>query len=110
MPIYEYVCTECGCGFERLQTYSEPPTEACPECDGKVRRVIAPAGVIFKGKGWYITDSRRQLSDQKDGKRKEAKTDAASGEAKPAKADTGATPSSSGREGKGTGSSSGREG
>ena len=62
MPIYEYICTECGYDFERLGSFNDPPLAACPECEGRLRRVISPAGVIFKGSGWYITDSRRQIS------------------------------------------------
>lgn len=75
MPLYEYICDQCGCSFERLQSFHEAPLEHCPTCGGLVRRVIAPVGVIFKGSGWYITDSRRQLtsrdrpalSDRRDG-------------------------------------------
>lgn len=65
MPIYEYVCNACGYDFERLQSFSEAPLTTCPECEGAVRRVISPAGVIFKGSGWYITDNRRKLSDKR---------------------------------------------
>lgn len=62
MPIYEYVCDACGYGFERIQSFSDAPLATCPECSGSVRRVISPVGVIFKGSGWYINDSKRQLS------------------------------------------------
>jgi len=68
MPIYEYICNDCGYDFERLQSFSDAPLESCPECTGRVRRVISPAGVIFKGSGWYVTDSRRQLTDKGNGK------------------------------------------
>jgi putative FmdB family regulatory protein len=62
MPIYEYVCDDCGFGFERLQSFHDEPLNTCPECGGSVRRVITSVGVIFKGSGWYITDSRRQIA------------------------------------------------
>jgi putative FmdB family regulatory protein len=62
MPIYEYVCKDCGYEFERMQPFSAEPLKKCPLCAGSVRRVISPVGVIFKGSGWYITDSKRQLS------------------------------------------------
>lgn len=68
MPIYEYVCQDCGYHFERLQSFNDAPVANCPDCEGPVRRVISAAGVIFKGSGWYITDSRRQLSDKSAGK------------------------------------------
>ena len=79
MPIYEYICKDCGYDFERLQSFSDDPLETCPECEGHVRRVISAAGVIFKGSGWYITDSRRQLSGKINGK-SEKKKDTAGGE------------------------------
>ncbi len=64
MPLYEYICDQCGYSFERLQSFHDQPVERCPSCDSLVRRVIAPVGVIFKGSGWYITDSRRQLTSE----------------------------------------------
>jgi putative FmdB family regulatory protein len=58
MPIYEYECTSCKTRFERSQRFSDPPVTECPECGSQVRRVLFPAGIVFKGSGWYITDSR----------------------------------------------------
>ena len=60
MPIYEYQCDTCGIRFERRQHMSDEPLKDCPECDGHVHRVIQPVGVIFKGSGFYITDSRHK--------------------------------------------------
>lgn len=62
MPIYLYQCDTCGVRFERRQSISEPPLAECPECDGHVRRIIQPVGVIFKGSGFYITDNRQVSS------------------------------------------------
>jgi putative FmdB family regulatory protein len=59
MPTYEYQCKTCGHHFERVQRFSDDPITECPTCGGVVKRVIHPAGVIFKGSGWYITDSRK---------------------------------------------------
>lgn len=59
MPTYEYQCKTCGQHFERVQRFSDDPITECPTCGGAVKRVIHPAGVIFKGAGWYITDSRK---------------------------------------------------
>ncbi|MFQ5459372.1 MAG: FmdB family zinc ribbon protein [Anaerolineae bacterium] len=61
MPMYQYACDTCGLDFERAQSFHDDPLTECPECGGPVRRVIAPVGIIFKGSGWYITDSRRQI-------------------------------------------------
>ncbi len=59
MPIYTYRCTECGVEFEQHQAFSDPPLTKCPECGKKsLRKVFTPAGIIFKGKGWYATDNR----------------------------------------------------
>ena len=67
MPIYEYQCKECGVRFERMQHFSDSPVSVCPECGGQVQRLIQPAGVIFKGSGFYVTDnrssSRKNLTD-----------------------------------------------
>ncbi len=62
MPIYEYQCEDCGVRFERLQSMSAPSTGVCPECGGKVHRVISSVGVIFKGSGFYVTDNRKSTS------------------------------------------------
>lgn len=59
MPTYEYQCKTCRQHFERVQRFSDAPVTECPSCGGEVRRVIYPAGVIFKGTGWYKTDSRK---------------------------------------------------
>ncbi len=56
MPIYEYRCTECGHQFEVHQSFSDAPLQVCPNCQGKLRKVFHPAGVIFKGSGFYTTD------------------------------------------------------
>ncbi len=59
MPIYTYRCTECGVEFDQHQNFSDPPLTKCPECGKKsLRKVFTPAGIIFKGSGWYATDNR----------------------------------------------------
>lgn len=58
MPIYEYACGSCGHHFEAKQRFSDDPIADCPECGQTVRRVLHPAGIIFKGSGFYINDSR----------------------------------------------------
>jgi putative FmdB family regulatory protein len=62
MPIYEYECENCGTRFERLQSMQDEPIHQCPECAGSVHKLFHPAGIIFKGSGWYITDSRKATS------------------------------------------------
>lgn len=58
MPTYQYVCTDCGHAFEQVQSFSEDSLTVCPECQGTLRKVFSAAGVVFKGSGFYRTDSR----------------------------------------------------
>jgi putative FmdB family regulatory protein len=59
MPIYTYRCENCGVQFERQQSFNDEPLKRCPECNkDKLRKVITPAGIVFKGSGWYITDNK----------------------------------------------------
>ncbi len=62
MPMYEYECGSCGRRFEQLQRITEDALTADPDCGGPVRRVIQPVGIIFKGSGFYVTDSRKSSS------------------------------------------------
>ncbi|HEY7678854.1 MAG TPA: FmdB family zinc ribbon protein [Candidatus Methylomirabilis sp.] len=56
MPIYEYRCTACQHTFEVMQKFSDPPVRKCPECKGKVEKLLSAPGLLFKGTGWYVTD------------------------------------------------------
>lgn len=58
MPIYEYRCEVCDAEFERRQSFDDPPIAKCPEGHTDVRRIFSPAGIIFKGPGFYVTDNR----------------------------------------------------
>ena len=58
MPTYQYACTECGHEFEAVQKFSDPALTECPSCTGKLRKVFSAVGVVFKGSGFYRTDSR----------------------------------------------------
>ena len=58
MPIYTYRCQNCGNEFELRQRMSDSPVTECPRCQGAVRRVVNSVGIVFKGNGFYITDSR----------------------------------------------------
>ncbi len=64
MPTYTYQCDSCGHGFEAVQRFADDPLTECPECGSPIRRVIQPVGVVFKGSGWYITDSRPKSSSE----------------------------------------------
>ena len=62
MPTYEYECTVCGQHIEVFQRFSEDPLTICGVCGGKLRKVFHPAGIVFKGSGFYATDSRAKVS------------------------------------------------
>ena len=66
MPTYEYECTRCQLVFEEVKPMSAPRRERCPECRGKVERLISGGmGVVFKGSGFYKTDSRATTGGEK---------------------------------------------
>ncbi|WP_345021280.1 FmdB family zinc ribbon protein [Actinomadura keratinilytica] len=62
MPTYQYVCTECGEPLEVVQKFSDAALTDCPACNGRLRKVFSAAGIIFKGSGFYRTDSRSSSS------------------------------------------------
>ena len=65
MPTYQYACTECGHAFDIVQSFSEDSLTVCPECSGRLRKVFNAVGVVFKGSGFYRTDSRgKQTSSE----------------------------------------------
>jgi putative FmdB family regulatory protein len=96
MPTYTYQCDSCGNGFEAVQRFADEPLTECPECGSRIRRVIQPVGVVFKGSGWYITDSRAKSST--DGAESSSrsttkdKADKADKTEKPAKSETSDKP------------------
>lgn len=61
MPIYEYECNKCGHRFDVMQSFSDPPVKTCRNngCRGRVRRVISPPVIVFKGSGFHVTDYGR---------------------------------------------------
>ncbi|WP_167104131.1 FmdB family zinc ribbon protein [Amycolatopsis granulosa] len=62
MPTYQYACKECGHRFEAVQSFSDASLTECPECTGPLRKLYGAVGVIFKGSGFYRTDSRSSSS------------------------------------------------
>ncbi|MFD4644265.1 FmdB family zinc ribbon protein [Lentzea sp. NPDC058436] len=58
MPTYQYACTACEHRFEAVQSFSDSSLTECPECSGKLRKLFGAVGVVFKGSGFYRTDSR----------------------------------------------------
>ncbi|MGM7647088.1 MULTISPECIES: FmdB family zinc ribbon protein [Nocardia] len=58
MPTYSYACTECDNRFDIVQSFSEDSLTECPQCTGKLRKLFNSVGIVFKGSGFYRTDSR----------------------------------------------------
>ena len=58
MPTYQYACTECDHAFEQVQSFTDDSLTVCPQCDGRLRKLFNAVGVVFKGSGFYRTDSR----------------------------------------------------
>ncbi|MFC0004745.1 FmdB family zinc ribbon protein [Micromonospora siamensis] len=65
MPTYQYACTACGHQLEAVQSFSDEPLTECPACEGRLRKVFNSVGVVFKGSGFYRTDSRSSGSESK---------------------------------------------
>ena len=93
MPTYQYACTECGHGFEIVQSFSENALTECPQCTGRLRKVFNSVGIVFKGSGFYRTDSREK---PKDDAAKSSKDGASTGAGDTKKADSSAGAAASG--------------
>ena len=88
MPTYQYQCTECGAALEVIQSFSDDALTECPECSGRLRKVFNAVGVVFKGSGFYRTDSRAASSSSEPASKPSTK------DSKPAKTDSAAASSS----------------
>lgn len=96
MPTYEYACRKCGEHLEVVQSFKDDPLTACPACGGDLRKVFGSVGIVFKGSGFYKTDSRSSSSGPK--KPEPAKSESSTG-------DSGAKPASTTKESSSTTSS-----
>jgi putative FmdB family regulatory protein len=81
MPLYDYACTNCGHTIEVRHGFDETHQEPCAVCGAPVRRVFNAAPVLFKGSGFYVTDSRRSSAASKPEKSEKPKGESSSGEA-----------------------------
>src|SRR3981081_1291816 len=62
VPTYTYTCTACNDVVEKRQSFTDPPLTICEQCGGTLRKIIHPVGIVFKGSGWYVNDSRSASS------------------------------------------------
>jgi putative FmdB family regulatory protein len=96
VPTYQYACTECGHAFEQVQSFSDDALTECPECRGRLRKLFNAVGVVFKGSGFYRTDSRASSSATETAAKSDTKTETKSEsktDAKPAPAAAASAPS-----------------
>jgi putative FmdB family regulatory protein len=105
VPTYAYACTECDHRFEQHQAFSDPALNECPRCSGRLRKVFNSVGIVFKGSGFYRTDSRKDAKAGSSG----AGPDTATTD-KPAAKDKDASSSSGASSGTSGSSSSGSNG
>ena len=96
MPTYEYACTDCAERLEAVQKFTDDPLTVCPACGGRLRKVFSPVGIVFKGSGFYRTDSRTSANGAKNKQLNGSSSDSSSSGEKSAGADKKPADSGSG--------------
>jgi len=119
VPTYQYACTECEHAFEQVQSFTEDSLSVCPACEGRLRKVFNAVGVVFKGSGFYRTDSRTDSRTGANGAKSTSDSGASGSSSGSGSSDSGSassastgSSSASGSQGSanGSGSSSGTSG
>jgi putative FmdB family regulatory protein len=96
VPTYQYACTTCGEQVEAVQRFDDEPLSVCSACGGSLRKVFSPVGIVFKGSGFYRTDSRKAAKAEDSGA-KAAKSNGSSGSAEGKSGDKKDSASSDGK-------------
>jgi putative FmdB family regulatory protein len=78
VPTYQYTCTDCGEPVEAVQKFTDAPLTVCAACGGRLRKVFSPVGIVFKGSGFYRTDSRNGSSASAPAAKDKAASDSSS--------------------------------
>ena len=107
MPTYQYACTDCGEQLEVVQKFTDDALTICPACDGRLRKVFSAVGVVFKGSGFYRTDSRAAANGSSNGS---AKTSSNGSADSPASSSASASSNGSSTNGSSTNGSSSANG
>jgi putative FmdB family regulatory protein len=94
VPTYSYACTECGNRFDAVQAFTDDPLTTCPKCSGRLRKLFNSVGVVFKGSGFYRTDSRAESNGAR--KADKSKSDSSGGSEKSAEKSKSSSESKSG--------------
>jgi putative FmdB family regulatory protein len=96
VPTYSYACTACDNKFDVVQSFSDDTLTECPKCEGRLRKLFGKVGVVFKGSGFYRTDSRESSkSSSSNGSSKSSSESSASSSSTEKKSDSGKSDSSS---------------
>jgi putative FmdB family regulatory protein len=95
VPTYTYACTECGNRFDAVQAFSDDALTTCPECSGRLRKLFNSVGVVFKGSGFYRTDSRESAKTTSNGSAKSSESSSESSSSSEKKADSAKSDGSS---------------
>jgi putative FmdB family regulatory protein len=93
VPTYSYACTECGDRFDAVQAFSDDTLTTCTKCDGRLRKLFNAVGVVFKGSGFYRTDSRDSSKNSASSSSTSSSTSSSSSE-KSSSSDSSSSPSS----------------
>ena len=109
MPTYQYRCTECGDELEAVQKFTDEPLSVCPVCNGQLRKLFSAVGVVFKGSGFYKTDSRSASKPAAAAKKDGAATADASTSSGESSKDSSGSASGSGKDGSGSSASTSSE-
>jgi putative FmdB family regulatory protein len=104
VPTYQYTCTDCGAPVEAVQKFTDAPLTVCAACGGRLRKVFSPVGIVFKGSGFYRTDSRNGSGSHVDAAKDKQKSESASS-AKPGEPGSGGNGSAAKKTGETVGAS-----
>jgi len=107
MPTYEYACTDCGEHIEVVQSMSDEPLRVCGACGGRLRKVFSPIGIVFKGSGFYKTDSRSGTGARKSDSPSTAATSSSSSDSSSDSSSSSSSSSSDTKSSSGSSSGSG---
>ncbi|UWZ55380.1 FmdB family transcriptional regulator [Dactylosporangium aurantiacum] len=105
MPTYQYACTACGHQLEAVQSFTDDALTECPQCQGRLRKQFSAVGVVFKGSGFYRTDSRSTTKSS--GSSTSSASSASSSESKSSDSSTASKPAAAASSGASSGASAG---
>jgi putative FmdB family regulatory protein len=106
LPTYQYACTECSHAFDQVQSFSDDALTVCPQCEGRLRKLFNAVGVVFKGSGFYRTDSRAKEPSSAESSGSSGSSDSSTSASSGDSASTSSSPASSSSDSSSSSSSS----